>query len=85
MKTKTKQNENDFYYCVGLDKNGLPRAYGKGATIEKALSECQLGIQENFDKKPSSIRHRPYAYTVGHYEDWFLDGESDIKKYLLMR
>ena len=85
MKKETKQNDKDFFYCVGLDKNGLPHAYGKGDTIEKALSECRLAVQETMVNKPSFIRHKPFAYSVGHYEDWFLNGDSEIKKYLLMK
>ncbi len=85
MTTKKKQNDKDFFYCVGLDKNGSPHAYGKGDTVEKALSECKLAIQEGLVNKPSSARHRPWAYTVGHYEDWFLGEDSELKKYPLMR
>ena len=81
----TIENNKDFYYCVALDKNGLPRAYGKGDTMEEALSECKLAIEEAMHNKPSFIRHRPFAFTVGHYEDWFLDGDSEIKKYLLTK
>ena len=65
-------DKEDFFLCFAIGRRGVSHAWGKGETQEKAISECRLAVFEShFDNaKPSKLRHKPYAYIVGHNDWW---------------
>ena len=67
-----KKDKEDFFLCFAIGRRGVSHAWGKGETQEKAISECRLAVFEShFDNaKPSKLRHKPYAYIVGHNDWW---------------
>jgi hypothetical protein len=70
MKNK---KDDDFFLCYAIGRRGVSHAWGKGKTQEKAQQQCELAVSESIREKPSKMRHRPYAYIVGHNDWWSIN------------
>nr|BAR15121.1 hypothetical protein [uncultured Mediterranean phage uvMED] len=70
MKNK---KDDDFFLCYAIGRRGVSHAWGKGKTQEEAQQQCKLAVSESIREKPSKIRHRPYAYIVGHNDWWSIN------------
>jgi len=68
-----KKDKEDFFLCFAIGRRGVSHAWGKGETQEKAISECELAVIESHNAKMSKIRHKPYAYIVGHNDWWTIN------------
>mgnify|MGYP000536403554 CR=1 FL=1 len=45
----------------------------KGKTEEEAKKECELAVRESIQHSPSKLRHKPYAFIVGHNDWWSIN------------
>ena len=70
MKNK---NDNDFFLCYAIGRRGVSHAWGKGKTQEEAQQQCELAITESIQHSPSKIRHKPYAFIIGHNDWWSIN------------
>jgi hypothetical protein len=70
MKNK---KDDDFFLCYAIGRRGVSHAWGKGKTQEEAQQQCKLAVSESIREKPSKMRHRPYAYIVGHNDWWSIN------------
>jgi len=70
MKNK---KDDDFFLCYAIGRRGVAHAWGKGKTQQEAQQQCKLAVSESIREKPSKMRHRPYAYIVGHNDWWSIN------------
>jgi hypothetical protein len=70
MKNK---KDDDFFLCYAIGRRGVSHAWGKGKTQEEAQQQCKLAVSESIREKLSKMRHRPYAYIVGHNDWWSIN------------
>ena len=65
---KNEKNNQDFFLCYAIGRQGIAHAWGKGKTQEEAQSQCELAVREAY-----KFRHSPYAFVIGHNDWWSLN------------
>jgi hypothetical protein len=65
---ENEKNNQDFFLCYAIGRQGIAHAWGKGKTQEEAQSQCELAVRES-----NKFRHAPYAFVIGHNDWWSLN------------
>ena len=68
----SEKKDDDYYLCQAIGRRGLTHAWGQGKTPEQAMAQCHKAVKESIADTPSKLRHKPYAYIVGHADWWSL-------------